>query len=547
MRSLLIQLRFLLSFAILAGPFFDAAGMTVKVLRPLGDQPSVTDPQGHTVRLYAASYALLISESKYFGTGKGGWRPLNSTTRELDDVASALQKQGFTVWRISDATGDELTKQFREFMAKFGHASDNRLLFFFSGHGYTNEANDFSYLVPVDASDPHINPGNFYSKALPIANIVTWAEELETRHALFVFDSCFSGSIFTSRAAIKLPAPRGTSVSDRYQFLTGRSAEPVRQFLAAGGPTEELPAVSIFVPLFLRALNGDASSQKDGYVTGKEIGLWIEQILPQYNPSETPHSGEIRDPRLSFGDIVFQPPRAAAPVISQPSMLETANENQLAEQNKKLNDAIKTANERIKRDNEQIAAQEQTLKEMRSFEAAHAASSAELAQQIRNEESILRDTRKQAALFAATSPQLTAAPTASASSSASVGTRTESDLDARLSYVKSINEDASKYLDALTKRINTQSQQLDALSRQAPRNATNAKRLEDSRKSLDAMLKEANDEILALRASLAYMRNYQADKHPSSRELDQEVKRQEDILKETQRQAEMLAQLRQRV
>lgn len=288
--------------------FFVAAGAQVADLQPTGPQPTIVDESGRRVALYSASYALLVSQRSYLGVAKGGWRPLEATTREMDAVAETLRRHGFTVRRATDLNSAELISVFRDFMADFGYKADNRLIFFFSGHGHTNTQNDIGYLVPIDAPDPNITPAKFYAKALPIDTVQTWARELTARHVLFLFDSCFSGSIFLSRAAITAPEVRGSSVGDRVAFFRGSSFKPVRQFIAAGGPKEELPATSIFVPLFIEALDGRASKTSDGFVTGKELGLWLEQTLPRFRQNQNPHSGIIRQPDLSFGDMVFQVP-----------------------------------------------------------------------------------------------------------------------------------------------------------------------------------------------------------------------------------------------
>jgi outer membrane protein OmpA-like peptidoglycan-associated protein len=191
----------------------------------------------------------------------------------------------------------------RSFISEHGQAPDNRLLFFYSGHGYTNVANDFSYLVPVDASDPRTSFAAFQKVAIPIAEIDLLAKEITALHAVFMFDSCFSGSIFTTRS---LPDFKPTEPQDRWRFLTGSAAKPVRQFIAAGGPTEEVPAKSVFLPLLLQALEGEAALVKDGYVTGREIGLFLEQRVPEFNKRQNPHSDVIKIPDLSFGDVVFQ-------------------------------------------------------------------------------------------------------------------------------------------------------------------------------------------------------------------------------------------------
>jgi hypothetical protein len=264
--------------------------------------------------LYEESHALLISASNYDGLGKRGWAKLPNTALELDEVAEALRPHGFSVTRVYDPTGEELVRVFRQFLAQHGQKTNVRLLVFFSGHGYTNPANDFGYLVPIDAKDPRIDFPAFLYKALPISQVDLWAREVTSRHAIFIFDSCFSGSIFLTRSVGSRPDWAGGNESDRWQFLQGKSQEPVRQFIAAGDAKEELPGRSSFVPLFLQGLRYGVPIQPDGYITGKGLGQWIEQSLPSLTGGrQNPHSGVIRDPSLSFGDMVFQVPNWISP------------------------------------------------------------------------------------------------------------------------------------------------------------------------------------------------------------------------------------------
>lgn len=312
----------LLGWALAAG----ALAVTVKEYEPTGPQPTVVDQRGQSTPLYSASHALLISVSDYLGTARKGWRRLDATGKELDAVAGVLRRHGFRVRRVSDPNGAELQGAIQDFLAQYGRDENHRLLVFFSGHGYTDKDTEMGYLVPADALLPQLSPQGFFSKALPIELLQTSAKSIRSRHAVFLFDSCFSGSIFTSKAEVKQPEPRGASVSERWQFLTQKAAKPVRQFIAAGGPDEELPAQSVFVPLFIEALNGRGSRVGDGYVTGKELGQWLEQTLPTYRKEQNPHSDVIRVPQLSFGDIVFQVPGAvmpkSAPDVKPPPVVE---------------------------------------------------------------------------------------------------------------------------------------------------------------------------------------------------------------------------------
>jgi hypothetical protein len=312
-----LMLALLFSFGI----FSACRAATITKLPAMAPQPAVVSPQGHTSYLYTESHALLISASNYLGAARQGWRPLENTAREMDQVAAALQLHGFNVWRVSDPTGDELHDIFRNFIADYGHDKNVRLIFFFSGHGYTNPNNGFGYLVPVDAKDPSVFRRDFYVKALPIEQLRLWAREIEARHALFLFDSCFSGSIFGARSLAR-PIERGRTPSERWRFfITGQSAKPVRQFIAAGSANEMLPARSKFASMVIEALtDGKASKVGDGYMTGRELGLWIEQTLPTFVRSQNPHSDVLNELEWSFGDMVFQVTPAlrleAAPVDS---------------------------------------------------------------------------------------------------------------------------------------------------------------------------------------------------------------------------------------
>lgn len=282
------------------------AGRTTQ-LEATGPQPVVVSPNGRRHVLYEESHALLISVSEYAGAASGGWDKLRNTASEVDAVAQALRPHGFSVTRVVDPTGDELVAAFRRFLAQHGQKTNVRLVVFFSGHGYTNPVNDFGYVVPADAKSPRTDPVDFYAKALPIQQVELWAREVVSKHALFMFDSCFSGSIFSTKSESVRPDPADNEASTRWRFLQGRSQEPVRQFISAGGANELLPGRSDFVPMLLHALRYGLPKQGDGFFTGKGLGLWLEESLPSLTGGkQNPQSGVVRSPALALGDMVFQ-------------------------------------------------------------------------------------------------------------------------------------------------------------------------------------------------------------------------------------------------
>jgi VWFA-related protein len=258
--------------------------------------PAPVGPEGQIQELYAGSYALLVGVARY--QNRVAWNSLDSIPAELGALQDALKAQGFqAVERVMNPTGAELRRAIDDFIGRYGFNPKNRLVFYFSGHGHTLDDGERGFFVPADAPDPAQDEPGFRRVALSMQQIATWAQEITVRHALFAFDSCFSGQIFRTR---------DRPVSQR---LAATTAQPVRVFLSAGGAGERVPAKSIFAPVLVRALNGAADLDNDGFVTGTELGNFVQREVIEYRAGQTPQFGKIRDLRLDQGDIVFLPPR----------------------------------------------------------------------------------------------------------------------------------------------------------------------------------------------------------------------------------------------
>ena len=259
-----------------------------RAIRPV----SLQIPNGGEVQLYQGSYALVIGISDY---QDNAWVDLDSVGSDVEAVSETLEEHGFTVQTLMNPTKDRLLDGISDFIDAHGYEQENRLLFYYAGHGHTQERNDrkFGYLVPVDAPNPFENEKEFFRKSLKMEQILSWAKQIESKHALFVFDSCFSGSVLQSRAI---------TVPEDISYLT---AKPVRQFISAGSANQTVPAESVFRPLFIRGINGKADLDKDGYVTGVELGMYLQKQVPYYQSGQTPQYGKIRDPYLDEGNFVF--------------------------------------------------------------------------------------------------------------------------------------------------------------------------------------------------------------------------------------------------
>jgi len=292
--------------------------VSVKIAQAQRNSLTVKDANGKEVIVYQESHALVIWAGDYKNWGK-----LNNVQNEAKDVVKELQKQGFQVRGIANPNGNQLINGIKNFIDDYGYLPNNRLVIFFSGHGYTRQQTK-GYLVPVDAPDPIIDERGFLKAALSMEQVNSWASQMEAKHVLFVFDSCFSGTIFKQKS---------NEDDGRNAYIRDRMNKPVRQFLTAGDANEKVPAKSVFTPLFLRALEGKADYTKDGYVTGSELGLYMTQNLTDYTRgNQHPQFGTILDPNLDRGDIVFRSFMAVAsspPPTVKPTPTETsANRSQ---------------------------------------------------------------------------------------------------------------------------------------------------------------------------------------------------------------------------
>ena len=248
-------------------------------------------PSGETVGLYEESHALVIGVSDY----TAGWPDLESVAKDVDAVSASLEGHGFNVEHVLNPTKKELANAFGDFIDKYGYDPENRLLFYYSGHGYTQELHgrQVGYLVPSDAPDPNEDQKGFFRRSLRMTQILSWSKQIQAKHALFIFDSCFSGSVLKERALV---------VPQQIRAVTDK---PVRQFISAGSAGQTVPADSIFRPSFIRGIQGEADLDKDGYVTGTELGLFLQKRVTSYDTGQTPQFGKIKDPLYDEGDFVF--------------------------------------------------------------------------------------------------------------------------------------------------------------------------------------------------------------------------------------------------
>ena len=278
----------LLAMAISFGVLAETRGIAVM----LRADESRNAPVAETVELYGGSYALVIGIDNY----TGGWPRLSSAVNDARAVADELDRQGFDVTLETDLTASRLDRSLKEFFAIKGSDPDARLLLWFAGHGHTLRGEGF--LVPADA--PPASDPRFKVRAIHMRDFGGLVRLAESRHVLAVFDSCFSGTIFSARAGSPPAA------------ITKMTTKPVRQFLTSGDAGQQVRDDGSFRKLFLRALRGEerADVNGDGYLTAEELGLFLSQEVAMLtSAAQTPKHGKLHDVEFNQGDFVFVLPR----------------------------------------------------------------------------------------------------------------------------------------------------------------------------------------------------------------------------------------------
>ncbi|WP_202895862.1 caspase family protein, partial [Iningainema tapete] len=190
---------------------------------------------------------------------------------------------------------------------------DDRILFYFAGHGIALDALDNSdgpagYLVPQDA-----RLGDSAS-LLPMKQLHDTLLKLPCRHLLVILDCCFAGAFrwAGSREAVR----RSKMYRERYErFISGcaqqvitsaaddeKAADCLYQF----GQRREHDGHSPFAELLFAALEGKADLSKDSIITATEMYVYLHSELLNINARQTPGFCQLK--RHDKGEYIFAVP-----------------------------------------------------------------------------------------------------------------------------------------------------------------------------------------------------------------------------------------------
>lgn len=274
-------------FCVAAGVHAQSRGIVAAPI-PGGGAPPVMEDR----------YALLIGNSEYDGNA---FRRLDGVRYDVDAVAEVLLSHGYEVELLRDLPSDRMGDEIERFIKRNGQRKNSSIVFYYAGHGVSvpNIAGvEQGYLVPVDTPSPAADSTAFLNALLPIYEFGNYAQRMQARHALFLFDACFAGTIFKDLGLERDDTPP-PAVADLL-------ARPARSVITSGSAGQKVPDESLFRLHLVRALNGEAGSFGDGFLTGEELGSFLRAtVMNEGGGQQRPQFGKLMLAGLAEGDFVF--------------------------------------------------------------------------------------------------------------------------------------------------------------------------------------------------------------------------------------------------
>jgi hypothetical protein len=124
----------------------------------------------------------------------------------------------------------------------------------------------------------------------------------------------------------------------------------------------------------------------------------------------------------------------------------------------------------------------------------------------------------------------------------------ENDLDARLRYVRGVNEDSANFNQQLRQRVAKVTQHTDEVVAQIAKHSLSQDQIVAERKALDNEVKSAKDQLALEKHTLEEMKTFQAQQSARNRrDFEPEITKLEKSLAETQKHIALLASQPQRI
>ena len=288
---------------------------------------------------FSVSAAFLAGVYDY----DAGWPDLPGVKADLNAVSGMLQSRGFHVEKAYNLNKNEYLAKLDAFISKYAMEPRARLLIYFAGHGHTVSLNGekTGYIVLKDAAEPSKDMDGFLRGSVPMSVFSDRARDINTPQVLYMFDSCFSGSVFSAMRSIP-------------ERLAELLKKPVRQFISSGTENQMVPDDSVFRRRFLQALAGDADLNSDQLVTGSELGEYLRSAVSAYTAGiQTPVYGKLNGFDGEFVFLSSAKPSVVKPEGAKPAEGEKEELLEIIKENPHSPDAL-AALERLREIDESL-------------------------------------------------------------------------------------------------------------------------------------------------------------------------------------------------
>ena len=209
-------------------------------------------------------------------------RPLSNAVADAEAFVSVMTtRYGFELLTPKPLLNSDATqKNIKKALGKCESLEDDdRLIVFYSGHGWYKKAAKLGYLVPCDAED---DPNSDFIEVTSILNIF---KSVNARHILLVVDCCFGGSFGINRnvkvAQTQAMTEKKISKLDTLKsrmFLSSGDIEPVSDGLIAG---DNSPFTKPLVKILTEIKASQMAFSEFFNLLQKET-FWNADQIPQY-------------------------------------------------------------------------------------------------------------------------------------------------------------------------------------------------------------------------------------------------------------------------
>jgi uncharacterized caspase-like protein len=268
---------------------------------------AASGPSIGTGNFYSSSWAVVVGINDY-----RTWPPLNYAVNDARSMRSKLLDLGFESGKIFELYNRDATKEnilrivADELPRKTG--PNDRVLFFFAGHGQTEELQGGikrGFLIPVDG-----DLDNLYAKSIPMNVVADISQRIPAKHILFLMDACYSGLAFARSSPLSSQTPG---------YLEKITSARARQIITAGGAGEQVfeqEGHGLFTKRLLEAFDRGADVNSDGALTAFELGNYLRsKVSAESANRQTPVFGTLE----GEGEFVFLvPQRKEETTIGEP-------------------------------------------------------------------------------------------------------------------------------------------------------------------------------------------------------------------------------------